>query len=361
MCYNSGKYGHLSYDCPEPIKPNKKQEDEGNQHKHSRKSHEKKDSSKKRSFKRKENIKAFLGEWVTDGETSSDESNDDESKKTIVGIAMHDDDEPPLPPPPMCFMARGNNMVSDDEDSSSDESENGLSPNDLQSILDDHQQVIKKYKSKCKVLEIQYAKLKASHEELLIRNKEIVETHDPCIVSSKQLIEEHDKLLATHNELVVKHDEVVVLNKSLVSSNKKLKLDYANLNMKYQELDFAFDAMDEELKATKRDVIKENISTSCDDLEELPHATTCHHTSPTCSKTNHDSEKELEKELQSMTKCMYNMTKGANLHKEILFHNARHFGTNGLGSFPKPPENCPKSPELKACFTKEVGSYCQHC
>ena len=149
MCYNCRKYGHLLYDCPEPIKPNKKQEDEGNQHKHSRKSHEKKDSSKKRSFKRKENIKAFLGEWVTNGKTSSDESI-----KTIVGIAMHDDDEPSLPPRPMCFVARGNNKVSDDEDSSSDENENGLSPNDLQSILDEHQQVIKKYKSKCKVLEI---------------------------------------------------------------------------------------------------------------------------------------------------------------------------------------------------------------
>ena len=102
------EYGHLSYDCPEPTKPNKRQEDDGNQHRHSKKSHEKKDSSKKRSFKRKENIKVFLGEWVTDGETSSDDSNDDESKKTIVGIAMHDDDEPPLPPPPMCLMARGN-------------------------------------------------------------------------------------------------------------------------------------------------------------------------------------------------------------------------------------------------------------
>ena len=122
---------------------------------------------------------------MTDGETSSDDSNDDDSKKTIVGIVMHDDDEPPLPPPPMCFMARGNNMVSDDEDSSSDESENGLSPNDLQSILDEHKQVIKKYKSKCKVLEIQYAKHKASHEQLFIRNKEVVETHDTCIVSSK--------------------------------------------------------------------------------------------------------------------------------------------------------------------------------
>ena len=195
---------------------------------------------------------------------------------------------------------------------------------------------------------------------MVIRNKEVVETYDTCIISSKQLREEYDKLLATHNELVVKHDKVVMLNKSLVSSNKKLKLDYANLNMKYQKLDLAFDVMDEELNAIKENGIKENISTSWDDVVEVSHPTTCDHTS-TCSKTNHDREKELEKELQSMTKCMYNMTKGANLHKEILFHNARHFGTNGLGSFPKPPKNCPKSPELKACFTKEVGSYCQHC
>ena len=62
-----------------------------------------------------------------------------------------------------------------------------------------------------------------------------------------------------------------------------------------------------------------------------------------------------------MTKCMYNVTRGEYLHKEILFHNARHFGTNGLVSFPKPSKNCPKSPELKACFNKEVGSFCQHC
>ena len=62
-----------------------------------------------------------------------------------------------------------------------------------------------------------------------------------------------------------------------------------------------------------------------------------------------------------MTKCMFNVTMGEYLHKEILFHNARHFGTNGLGTFSKPPENCPMSPELKGCFNKEVGSYCQYC
>ena len=137
MCYNCGKYGHLSYDCPEPSKLNKKQDDDDNQNKYSKKSHEKKDFKKKRSFKRKEDIKAFLGEWITDGESSSD----DESKKKIVGIAMHDDgdDEPPLPPPPMCLMARSNSKVSDDDNSSSDESEHDISPNEVQTILDEYQ------------------------------------------------------------------------------------------------------------------------------------------------------------------------------------------------------------------------------
>jgi len=179
---------------------------------------------------------------------------------------------------------------------------------------------------------------------LIVMHNEVVETHDTCIVPSKQLIEEHDKLLAKHDELNVKFEEVVVLNKSFTSCNKKLKLDYTNLNMQYQELDLAFDALDEELKETQKKVIKVNIAT-CDDLVELPHPTTCHHDSP-CSKTNHDREKQLEQELESITKCMFNVTRGEYLYKEILFHNARHFGTNGLGSFPNPPENCPKSPEL---------------
>src|SRR6185437_1688776 len=117
-----------------------------------------------------------------------------------LGIAIHDDDdddgdEAPLPPPPMCFMARGNSKVSDDDDSSSDESEHWLSPNELQNILDEYQQVIKKYKSKCKVFEIEYAKLKTSNNELIVRHNEVVETHDSSIVPSNQLKEEHDKLL----------------------------------------------------------------------------------------------------------------------------------------------------------------------
>jgi hypothetical protein len=179
-------------------------------------------------------------------------------------------------------------------------------------------------------------------------------------MSSKQLREDYDELLVKHNELVEKYDEVVVLNKSLESCNKKLKLDYASLNSKYQELEFAFDAIDDDLEMIKIKNIKENASTSCENHMEASKSFT-HHDVPSSSKTNHDREKELEEELQSLTKCMYNVTRGEYLHKEILFNNTRHFGTKGLRSFSKLPENCPRSPELKDCFNKEVGSYCQHC
>ena len=175
-----------------------------------------------------------------------------------------------------------------------------------------------------------HVELKASHEELFIRHNEVVETHEKCIVSSKQLIEDHDELLVKHNELVEKHDEVVVLNKSLESCNKKIKLDYASLNSKYQELEFAFDATDHELEMMKTKNIKDNASTSCENLMEAFKSLT-HHDVPSSSKTNRDREKELEEELQSLTKFMYNVTRGEYLHKEILFDNARHFGTKGLG------------------------------
>ena len=79
------------------------------------------------------------------------------------------------------------------------------------------------------------------------------------------------------------------------------------------------------------------------------------------SKTNHDRVKALEEEVRSLRSCVKNMAKGEALHKEILYHNARDYGTRGLGSFPQPIKETRKSKELYGCFVKEVGSYCQHC
>ena len=58
---------------------------------------------------------------------------------------------------------------------------------------------------------------------------------------------------------------------------------------------------------------------------------------------------------------MAKLSRGQYLHQEMLFHHTRGFGKRGLGSFPEPNEAATPSPEIKKCFIKEVGSYCQHC
>ena len=79
-----------------------------------------------------------------------------------------------------------------------------------------------------------------------------------------------------------------MLNKSHEESNKKLKFNYANLNSKYQELEFAFDAIDDELETLKTKNI--NASTSCETHVETSKSFT-NHDVPSSSKTNHDRKK----------------------------------------------------------------------
>ena len=93
------------------------------------------------------------------------------------------------------------------------------------------------------------------------------------------------------------------------------------------KLEFAFDAIDDELETLKTKNI--NASTSCETHVESSKTFT-NHDVPSSSKTNYDREKKLEEELESLTKCMFNVTRGEYLHKEILFNNTRHFGTKGL-------------------------------
>jgi hypothetical protein len=78
------------------------------------------------------------------------------------------------------------------------------------------------------------------------------------------------------------------------------------------------------------------------------------------SITNHASVKALE-EVRSLRSYVKTLAKGEELHKEILYYNARDYGTRRLGSFPNPIKETPRSKELYGCFINEVGSYCQHC
>lgn len=325
-CYNCGNLGHISYDCPHPDKRNKnkskKLDASEDEDKYKKKDQ---DMKKKKLFnKRGGGRKAYIvGEWVS-GESSSDDSSDNDDNN-FAGLAIVNDD-PPLPPPPMCLMAKGNNKVSSEEDDSSDD--NGLSPNDLSKLMNDYAAIIKRQKAKIKLLE-----------------------NANSMLSSK-----HDELLTKHNNLLGKYDEVVESNKSLKASNYKLKLEHDGLIYKHQELEYAYDAIDRSLdELVDNDVVKVNASTSCDDLLDI----SCDITSS--SKTNHAREKELQSEIASLKSCVARLTKGEYKHKEILMMNALYFNKKGLGCFPNPVKRVIKTPEIKNCFIKEVGSYCQHC
>jgi hypothetical protein len=139
-------------------------------------------------------------------------------------------------------------------------------------------------------------------------------------------------LLDKHNELIVKHDDITVLNKSLESNNMKLKKEHVILEMKYQELELAHEDIGSSGHANAREVTKTNASTSCDDLIEGPKVLLDDENIASSSKTNHARVKALEEEVRSLRSCVKTLAKGEELHKEIVYYNARDYGTRGLVS-----------------------------
>jgi hypothetical protein len=71
--------------------------------------------------------------------------------------------------------------------------------------------------------------------------------------------------------------------------------------------------------------------------------------------------KDLEEEVRILRSYVKTLAKGEELHKEVRYYNARDYGTRGLGYFPNPIKETPRSKELYGCFINKVGSYCQHC
>jgi hypothetical protein len=363
-CYNCGSYDHLSYYCPKPKKrvssSSKKNDEDDKDAKYYKKRSSKKKSSNKPYHKKKgEHRSLLVNELVTGGETSSESSESEERNKKIAGIAIMDNEEPPLPPPPMCFM-ENHSKVSDSDCSGSSSSDDDLSPLALKGLLDEYTSMIKKQKSKLKALDETHEKLKLSYDELLVKHNDLSKEHDALVVSNKSLRDDHNKLLDKHNELLIKHDNTTILNKSLESSHMKLMKEHVILEMKYQELELAQEDIGSSGHANAREVTKTNASTSCDDLIDEPKVLLNDVNIASSSKTNHARVKALE-EVRSLRSCVNTLAKGEELHNDILYYNARDYGTRGLGSFPNPIKETPRSKELYGCFINEVGSYCQHC
>jgi hypothetical protein len=110
----------------------------------------------------------------------------------------------------------------------------------------------------------------------------------------------------------------------------RLKKEHVLLEMKYQELELASEDIGSSGHANAREVTKINASTSCDDLIDEPKVLLNDENIASSSKNNHARVKALEEEVRSLRSCVKTLAKGEELHKEILYYNARDYGTRDL-------------------------------
>jgi chromosome segregation ATPase len=179
-------------------------------------------------------------EWVTDVSSSKDESSEN---KDIVGVAITNY-EIPLSPPPMCLMAKGNSKVSDAE------SDDEFDPNEFSNLIHEYTCIIKREKGKVKKLECAHVSLESSHNDVL----------------------------AKYNVLLKEHDESLVLSKQVSDQYDKLKFEHVDLRQKYNYLEFAYEALEDNLEQASKiestKIVKVDASTSCDNLpNELVYTT----------------------------------------------------------------------------------------
>jgi hypothetical protein len=176
-----------------------------------------------------------------------------------------------------------------------------------------------------------------------------------------------------------------------------------DLRQKYNYLELVYEALEDNLEQASKiestKIVKDDASTSCDDLpNELVYttieksATNPSLENASCStkgkkklthlerlKWEHKSlnqlynlhqeqivkleirEKELMEQVESVESSMKKLTRGEHKHKEILFYHTRDYGKKRLGSFLEVSKSKIHSPEVGSSFVKNVGSYCQHC
>jgi hypothetical protein len=257
---------------------------------------------------------------VTDVSSSEDSSDEYD----IAGVALTDF-EPPLPPPPMCLITKDNSKVTDGE---SEDSDDEFDPNEFANLIYGYTSVIKREKSKVKQLESAHATLEASHNNLLAKYNELLKRHDESIICAKQVDERYGKLKVEHKEIT----------------------------QKYQLLEVAYEALDKSFEySTIENVVKVNVSTSCNDILNEDNATNV------LLEIVTSREKELMDQVAGLKTSVDKLTRGEIVYKEILFYHALDYGKRGLGSFPETSKATILSPEIKPSFIKEVGSYCQYC
>jgi hypothetical protein len=372
QCYNCGELGHLAHSCPKPDKRKlkyKKDEDESDDEKpkdFKKKHHHKgKKQGKPTHFKKgkKKEARAYIGEWVTDEESSEASSSSSESdNKGVAGLAINTS----LPPPPpslfstssshICLMAKGESKVSksrhhpsfDSDDS--DDSDGSDSDSEVPS----------------------YDELVTTLQEY---NNTIIKTNgknDKLKLEKKNLLSKLSDSEASALESKKKYDDLKESNDVLNDSYHKLKKEFKELINSYKNLELNFDALSNE-QASAPQVVKVHCSTSCDDLVDPPmkptSCATCKGKKPqedksSTSQVNDKLKKDHECAMQEIEKLKQQVIdlksgfkifskNGNDLCEKMIVAKAINFNKNGLG-YPSPKlietaKNRAPKPKVKYC------------
>jgi len=175
-CYKCGKLGHLSYQCRVATK--KKQEEKHNKHDLSDESSDDEKENKRKgpkSFKKKffkKKDKAYIGEWMTDEDTSSDSSDSSNDEDEVVaGLAIATISTPTsassisTSTPHLCLMAKSDKVKTFDDSSDDDDMP---SYDELASLVEEQNKVICKLSAKLDKAKIEKKNLMNKCNELVI-------------------------------------------------------------------------------------------------------------------------------------------------------------------------------------------------
>ena len=370
-CFNCGKLGHLAHQCPLPDKrkKNKSKEDDSDdesEKKHKKHSHKSKkyDKKKKPFNKKKKEGRAYIGEWITDDESSeASSSSSDSEKEGVAGLAITTSTPPPpslfsSPNKHICLMARGGHKVSKDTQPSSDQDDSDSdSDNDS-----DHDYELPSYDELATLLK-KYTKIimkaNAKVDTLKDEKNDLVDKCSEHETRYAKLKEKHDEMKGTHSELDTRYE--------------KLKKDFQELSSSYKNLEITFDALSNE-KYDAPKVVKVDCSTSCDDLVDPPmkpsYCSSCKakNVDDGSSKVDSSSEinelrkenevakneiKTLKQQVNDLKTGYKRLANGEDKFGEMLSNKAINYNQNGLGFSSskrvQAPKTRPHSPKRRYC------------
>jgi hypothetical protein len=178
----------------------------------------KRKDGKHKTFHKKKNGKAYIvGDWLTDIESSSGSSSSEEENDEKVAAIAGDFSSPPPSPSStshLCLMAKGErkvqieNDIIDGSDSDSDDEFASPSYDELDDLLKEYTQIIRKSKAKCDKLKDENEFLTAKYDivvkasdEMKVENKTMSSTANELKSSLKDAKDKYDKLNKANREL----------------------------------------------------------------------------------------------------------------------------------------------------------------